>query len=105
MEDSTPGEATDASEGEKEDVASDDGDTPACCGSVPVSDDGVPVPDEESLVVGDGVPVPREDTPAPVDDIPAVVVDDLSSSTRLLADGLSSSLAGGDIAVSTAEVM
>ena len=69
----------------------DDDDTPACCGSVPVSEDGVPVPDEESLVLGD--------------DSPAVVVDDLSSSRRLHADGFSSSLTGGGIALGTAEAI
>ena len=36
-------------------------------------------------MLGDGVPAPGEDTSAPVDDSPAVVVDDLSSSRRLLA--------------------
>ena len=83
----------------------DDDDTPACLGSVPVFDDDVPVPDEVFLVLSDGVPAPGEDTPAPVDDAPTVVVDDLPSSRRLLADGLSSSLTGGDIALSTAEAM
>ena len=83
----------------------DDDDTPACCGSVPASHDDVPVPDEDSLVLGDGVPAPGEDTPALVDDAPAVVPNGLSASRRLLADGFSSSLTGGDIALSTAEAM
>ena len=51
----------------------------------PVSQDDVPVPDEESSVLDDGIPAPGKDTPAPVDDAPAVVVDDLSSFRRLLA--------------------
>ena len=54
VEDSTPGEAADAPPGEMEDVATDDdGTLVSCGGSVPISNDGVPGPDEEylSLVV------------------------------------------------------
>ena len=85
-------------------VAPDDENTPASCGGVPTSADGVAVPDEISPVPGDDVsvlvdapvpvedssaprddaPAPGEDTPAPVDDAPAVV-DSLSSSKGLLA--------------------
>ena len=76
----------DTSPGKLDDVAPDDvNDTPSSCGSVPVSDDGAPAPDDEEYVVlGDGVPSPGETTPAPVDDAPAVVADNLSSSGRRL---------------------
>ena len=85
VEEPTPGEAADASQGEIEDVAHDDDDPSACCGSVSVSDDDVPVPDEESLVLYDGAPARGEDTPAPVTDAPPVVLDNSSSSRRLCA--------------------
>ena len=43
----TAGEAAVAPPGEMEGVVHDE-EFPAACGSVPASDDGVPVPDEES---------------------------------------------------------
>ena len=51
---STLGEAADASPGKTGDVAPDNNadDTPASCVSVPVSDDGVPVPDGSTLFLG-----------------------------------------------------
>lgn len=63
----------------------DDDDVPASCGSGPVSDDVVPVPDEEPSALGDVIPPLREETPAPVDSAPALVFDDLPSCRRLLA--------------------
>lgn len=43
VEDSTPGKATGASLGEIELVTPDDDDTPASCGCVQLSNDGIPV--------------------------------------------------------------
>ena len=86
MEESTLGEAADASTGDIEyEVPDVDDNTPVSCGIVPIYEDGVLVSVEQSFVPGFDFPPHGENTPTPVDDASDVVVDDLPSSRRLLA--------------------